>query len=427
MSEQGPSTIRIHGLAHGGAGVGRPAQGEGPTWFVDGALPGELVEAEPEHHAKRWIRGHLLRVLEPSPSRVVPPCPLADVCGGCAWQHVDPATQGALKRDMLADQLRRVVDPDVVQVRYQGPPKVYRRRARMHYEKENGALVLGFTASRSRRVIDVPQCPVLVESLDQGLQRVRAIAPLLPDRGEVLGLTDGKHTVLGLPGVRPQPELLSALTGLLDDTLVGIEVRGGRQREVVGRRLLEIDGDAGLAPVKASAFVFTQAQAAGNRALTVHVGAAARADGRRVLELFAGAGNFTRVLAKTAQRVWASDSDREAVELLRMMADNHGLPINAKKQSAAPLLAKLAGAKIGYDVVVLDPPRAGLGADATANLCKVTQERIIYVSCDPATLARDLAVARDRGLFIRDVSVFDLMPMTPQVEIVATLVRPGAH
>ena len=419
------SRIRIHGLAHGGAGVGRVIDGDGPTWFVEGALPGEVVEAQPEHEAKRFVRGRLVEVIEPGPARVQPPCPVALSCGGCAWQHVQPQAQAALKRDIVADQLRRVLAPERVKLRFEGKPEAYRRRARMHYRREGQALVLGFLQSRSHEILDIEQCPILVDALDQGLQRIRAVAPILPEQGEVLGLSDGTQTVLGLPGVRPEPETMKVLEGILDDLVVGVEARGGRAQAFVGRRLLAIDGGAGLVPMRASAFVFTQAQADGNRALTKFVARAAAADGQRVLELFAGAGNFTRALARTALRVFASDSDRESVELLRGLAKEHGLPINAKKQSAAELLRKLAASRTGYSTVVLDPPRAGLGKAGTEDLCRVAQDRIVYISCDPATLARDLAIATTRGFAIADVSVFDLMPMTPQVEIVATLVASG--
>ncbi len=295
----------------------------------------------------------------------------------------------------------------------------------MHYARASERFELGFLQVRSRSRVDVQRCLVLHPALDAAVARLRTVAAVLPPEGEVLGLTDGVHVVLGLPGVRPEPQTLHALEGLLDDVLVGVELRAHRRVARVGTTELELDGGGGLVPMRASAFVFTQPQAKGNAALVRHTMLAAAPDGRRVLELFAGAGNFTRALAKTAQRVWASDTDREAVELLRKTAKLHGLPINAKRQNAERLLPKLAAADVQYDVVVLDPPRAGLGQEATRALCKVARERFVYVSCDPATLARDLAVAVEHGFDVRDVTVFDSMPMTPEIEVVATLVRRG--
>lgn len=431
MAEPAHRRVRIRTLAHGGAGVGEPvtdpAAEPGPVWFVEGALPGELVEASPVHRARRHVRGVLERVIEPSPVRVEPPCPVAALCGGCAWQHVDPAAQLGLKVGIVADQLRRLVAAEQVHQGATGRPDAYRRRARMHYARGEGAdgWQLGFLRARSHDILDLSTCPVLTPALDAAMQRLRTVADRLPARGEVLGLTDGQVSVLGLPGVRPEPETVEALASLIDDRLVGIDVRGGRTTAAIGRTVLEVDRVAGLPPMLASAFVFTQAHATVNVALVRHVARAARADGHKVLELYAGAGNFTRALAKTATRVWASDTDRESVELLRRLAREARLPINAKRQSAPRLLPKLAQADVTYPVVVLDPPRSGLGKEASAALAKVAGERIVYVSCDPATLARDLEVFVARGFDIADVTVFDMMPMTPEVEVVATLKRRG--
>jgi 23S rRNA (uracil1939-C5)-methyltransferase len=399
---------------------------DGLTWFVPGALPGELVEAEPERRKARWVRGRLLQVLEPGPDRAVPPCPLADRCGGCDWQHVVPARQAEHKREIAAGELRSLVaDPARVRLHpSEGPALGYRRRARMHYVKDpDGALRLGFFAARSREVVDVPACPVLRPELEHAFARVRELAPYLPAQGEVLGLCDGRRAVLGLPGLRPEEDALAAAHALLDDRLVGLVLRGGRRSVAVGEHELWLDGDGPVPPMRAHPFVFAQANAAVNRALVRHVAAMARADGLRVLELHAGAGNLTRALARTAARVWTIDDDREAKVLLRAMAGATGLPINAKHGSAPSLLASLRERGVRYDVVVVDPPRAGLSEASAADLAAVAGQRVVYVSCDPATLARDLRVLVAGGLRLVDVTVFDMMPMTAEVEVVATLER----
>ncbi|MCX4244670.1 class I SAM-dependent RNA methyltransferase [Paraliomyxa miuraensis] len=419
--------VRIRGLAHGGEGVGQ--QDDGLTWFVPGTLPGELVDAEPERRKARWARGRLTQVVEAAPDRVTPPCPVADRCGGCDWQHVDPARQAEHKRMIVAGELRALVpDPQAVRLAaVAGPSLGYRRRARMHYENGPGGLRLGFFGGRSREVVDVTACPVLRPELEHALQRVRRLAEHLPAQGEVLGLSDGQRAVLALPGVRPDEPVLEAAHALLDQRLCGIVLRGGRRSVAVGQHELRLDGGDGLAPMRAHPFVFSQANAAVNRAMVRHVALAARSDGLRVLELYAGAGNLTRALARTAKRVWTLDEDREAKGLLRALAEAEGLPINAKHGSAPSLLASLVARDFRYDVVVVDPPRAGLGKESAAHLARVAEQRVVYVSCDPATLARDLRVLVDGGLRITDVTVFDMMPMTAEVEVVVTLVRGPAE
>jgi len=427
MNTNSPATLTIHAVAHGGAGVGR-AEGEGAdprTWLVDGALPGERVVATPEHVARRMIRGSLVQVVAPSGARVAAPCALAGTCGGGSWQHVDPAAQLALKRSIVDGALRHLevkVNKAVASPQALG----YRRRARLHYQRRGDDFVLGFRAERSRELVDVPRCPVLDAPLGHALRRLRGFAGHLPDEGEVFALSDGERVVLGLPGIRPTEAMdLLIRAELLDDVLVGVSLRGNRRRHSVGVTTLEIDGGGGLVPMRAGPFVFTQAQAAQNQALVRHVAAAAKAEGKRVLELHAGAGNFTRALARVAQRVWAVDESRESIAYLRELAADRRMPINAKHGSAETLLPRLAEGDKRFDVVVLDPPRAGIGEAAAGALARVVDERIVYVSCDPATLARDLAVLTAAGHRIVDVTIFDLMPMTPEIEVVVTLAAGG--
>jgi 23S rRNA (uracil1939-C5)-methyltransferase len=425
--------IRIRTLATGGDAVGHPAApspGDGPaTWFLPEALPGELVLAHAAKTARKHVVGVVDSVLEPSSDRVAPPCALAGICGGCDWQHVAPAAQIGLKLAMVGDALRQL---GVTPVAGEGPPIAdglgYRRRARLHYRKDGDTLVLGFMRKRSDEVVDTPACPVLVAPLRHALGRLRRAAAVLPNEGEVHVLTDGKHVAIGLPGVRASGALVEALEECLDRVLVGIEIRGGRTRQRIGTPLLEIDGGGGLPPMVASPFVFTQARSDVNRALLRHVLAKAKPHGKRVLELYAGAGNFTRALARVASRVWTCDDDRESVGLLRKLGEEHGLPINAKHGDVAALVPRIAAGPTRYEVVVADPPRAGLGRDAARALAIVATERIVIVACDPATLARDLEVLTKHGWAIDEVAVFDMMPMTAQVECVATLrpKRPAA-
>ena len=426
MDTIAPVTLSIHAVAHGGAGVGR-AEGEGAdprTWLVDGALPGERVEAAPAKAAKRMIRGSLVRVVEASPARVRPPCALASTCGGCAWQHVDPAAQIELKRAIVDGQLRHfgvTVSKAVASPRALG----YRRRARLHYAREAGGFTLGFREEGSRALVDVPRCPILDGPLNHALGRLRGFARRLPAEGEVFALSDGARAVLGLPGLRPSEALDQAIREeLLDAVLVGVGLRGGRRRHSVGETTLELDGGGGLIPMRAGPFVFTQAQAEQNAALVRHVAAMAQARGKKVLELHAGAGNFTRELARAAEKVWAVDESREAIAYLRELAAERRLPVNAKHSDAAALLPKIAAGDKRYEVVVLDPPRSGLGEAASAALGRVATGRIVYVSCDPATLVRDLAVLTKTHAIV-DVTIFDMMPMTPEVEVVVTLAAGG--
>jgi 23S rRNA (uracil1939-C5)-methyltransferase len=413
--------VRIRTLASGGDALGHAADGSPGTWFVPEALPGELVRVRSVRVAKKAVFAELLEVIEPSPLRRKGVSP-ADTCGGCDWQHIEAAAQGELKRQIVADALRELgVVPRLHEL--PGNGLAYRRRARMHYRKDGEAFALGFHRRKSHDIADTHRCPVLVPELQHAFDRLRSASAHLPREGEVLGLSDGKKVVLGLPGVRPEPDVLAALHECLDATLVGIELRGGRKAATIGKPRLLLDGRDGLVPVEASPFVFAQAQVEGNRALVKHVLGRAKADSLRVLELFCGNGNFTRALARNAQRVYALDDDREAIGALRRIAEQHELPINAKHSDVDKLLPKIAEGETRYDIVVADPPRQGLGQATAAAVAEVATQRIVVVACDAATLARDLKVLVGKGWSIADVTVFDMMPMTPEVEVVATLVK----
>ena len=236
--------------------------------------------------------------------------------------------------------------------------------------------------------------------LDWAIQQIRRWVEFLPESGEVHGLSNGVEVVLGLPSVRHEPALEVAIREVIDASiaaaegrpegevpvLVGVQLRGGRERVGVGRTWLELDGDGATPPVVQGPFTFSQAQAAQNAALIDHVVAMAGPGDRRVLELHAGVGNFTRALARSARRVWTVDGDREAVANLQRTVERWGLSVNAKRGQAEKLLGKLAAGERHYDVVVCDPPRSGIGEQAARDLLAVARERIVYVSCDPGDL-----------------------------------------
>jgi 23S rRNA (uracil1939-C5)-methyltransferase len=434
-----PHIVELRDLAHGGAGVGRAVDSdESRVWFVEGALPGERVRTSLDAEHKRWLRGHVLEVLTPAPERVQPPCPIADRCGGCDWQHVDPAAQARFKAQIVAGQLRRIPGVGNRELAVVPSPKPlgYRRRARVHYRRDEaseGGLVLGFFGHRSHEIVDNRRCIVLDPTLDWAIQQLRRWVSYLPEQGTVHGLSNGTEVVLGLPGARHSAEFEVAIRELIDrsegesPTLVGVQLRGGRERVGVGRTWLELDGHGPTPPVVQGPFTFSQAQSEQNAALVEHVVAMARPAERRVLELHAGVGNFTRALARSAKRVWTVDGDREAVANLQRTVERWGLSVNVKRGQAETVLAKLAAGGRHYDIVVCDPPRSGLGEQASRDLLGVARERIVYVSCDPATLARDLAILLAEGspFALADLRVFDMMPMTAEVEVVATLARRG--
>jgi tRNA/tmRNA/rRNA uracil-C5-methylase (TrmA/RlmC/RlmD family) len=374
--------LRIDALAAGGDGVGRAPDGR--VIFVPLTAPGDRVRARLETVHPRHARAELERVLEPGPARVTPPCHVFGECGGCSWQHVDYAVQCDAKRAIVEDALRRVgrlALPAPVMLRPSPTPYAYRARARVMV----AAGEVGYRRRRSHTLCAVRRCPVLTASAEAQLH---ALADALPPR-------DGEW------------ELASG-------------ARGARAH-AVGSPGPAIELDVGAAPLRISAGVFFQANPALHAALIASVARAA-GTGSLALELYAGAGFFTLDLARAFERVIAVEADPAAVgDLRHNLARARCSGVEVVHERAEVVLAGERLRGIRPDVVVLDPPRTGLARGAADHLCAQAPARIVYLSCDPATLARDLAALVAGGFALEAVEAFDLFPHTPHVEVLASL------
>lgn len=394
--------LEVTALAAGGDAVGRDAGGR--VTFVAGAAPGERVRARIVETHKSFARAELVEVLAASPARVAAPCPLARArtCGGCPWMHVAPEAQLAAKQELAAGALRKLIArglelaPPLAPV----PPLRWRRRARFHL----GDGAIGLDAPRSRRVTDVAACLQLDARLEAALVAVRAaLASTVEGRGELhlaLGHRGDVHVVIE---AAVAPAVADALVGRAG--IAGVVVPG----HTAGAAAIELEPGL-VGPADA----FAQASEAGNRALIDEVVAAvAPAPGMRVLELFAGSGNFTRPLVAAGAEVVANDARQ---------ADRPIAGVDFRVGRADEVVRRLAGER--FDSVLLDPPRTG-AKDAVSALPAIAAPSVIYVACDAATLARDLEILDRAGWSPRRARVLDLMPQTAHLEIVAVAERTG--
>ena len=403
--------LEITALAAGGDAVGRDAGGR--VTFVPGAAPGDRVRARVVETHRSFARAELVEVIAPGPARVAAPCPLAAArtCGGCPWMHVGADAQLAAKQALAAGALRGLVarGMELAAPRAPVPPLRWRRRARFHRD----GVVIGLDAPRSRRVTDVAACLQLDARLEAALGAVREVLAGVPGRGEIhlaVGHRGDVHVVL--EGDVP-PERADALVGRAG-------IAGARAgAHVAGAPAIELEPGV-LMPADA----FAQASEAGNRALVEEVVAAA-GEARRVLELYAGSGNFTRALVARGVEVVANDIrapfESACPERGREAAESKG---SGRAEwvvgTAEEAVRRLAGER--FDAVLLDPPRTGAKEAVTA-LAAIDAPRVIYVACDAATLARDLAILDAAGWAPRRAVVLDLMPQTAHLEIVAVAER----
>ena len=408
--------LAITRLAHRGDGVAdTPA---GPV-FVPYTLPGETVEVE--HVPGDPGRRHLLRVETASPERIEPFCPHFGVCGGCAIQHWTPARYGEWKRGLVIAALAQAgldapVD-ELIDAHGDG-----RRRATFHARQSaRGIIEVGFAALRAHHIIGIDRCPVLAPSLDGAIAAAWAIAEALAPQKKPLDIqttaTDAGIDV----DVRGSGPLNSARMGVLARLAATHKLaRLTRHGELIAQRnppTVMI----GRAQVALPAGSFLQATAAGEAALArlvaSHVGGA-----KTIADLFCGVGPFALRLAEQS-RIGAFDADADAIAALKQATNmTPGLkPIEAETRDLfrRPLMAQELKR---FAAVVFDPPRQGAEAQAR-ELAKSTVPTVVAVSCNPATLARDVRILVDGGYRLTAVTPVDQFRHSAHVEIVAKLER----
>jgi len=376
--------IEIHGLAAGGDGVGRAADGR--VVFVPFAAPGDRLQVRLVDERKRFAHGEIERILEASPWRTAPLCGVYGDCGGCTWQHVSYDVQLRAKAEILGDALERVghlVLPGPVEVTPSPTPYRYRGRTRVLAKAGR----VGYRRRRSHDLCAASRCPVLVPALDAALAELSAQHPEPAEEWELVAGEEGTTRTTALR--RPLP----------DEPRLTLRVAGDRMSFSPG---VFIQGN----PLLFDALAEAVHEAAGG--------------GELGIELFCGAGFFSLGLARRFTRLVAVESEGRAVADLRHNVEAAGLAnVEVVRGLAEAALERFPGA----DCVVVDPPRTGLPPVCIDALAAAVPRRLVYLSCDAATLARDLARLVKGGYALSAVRGFDLFPQTPHVEAVATLVR----
>jgi len=411
-----PEKLVIEYIGHRGDGVSEGA--DGPI-YVPGALPGETVEVEPV--AGHPDRRHLLRVEMPSAERIAPICPHFGVCGGCAIQHWEAPRYRAWKRDLVVEALQqaRLEAPvgDLIDAHGDG-----RRRAVLHARRgTHEVLEVGFSAARTHRLVAIDVCPVLSPRLGGAIEAAWAIAEVLAPAVKPLDI-HVTATDAGLDiDVRGSGPLTAPLTAALARVAEQCDLaRLTRHGEMVAQRRLPTVR-VGKAVVNLPPAAFLQATVAGEAALARLV-LAACADAKNTADLFAGIGPFALRLAESA-RVHAADSDEAAIAALqRAAATTAGLkPVTVEVRDLFKrpfVVAELDR----FDAVVFDPPRQGAQAQAR-ELAASRVPRVVAVSCNAATFARDAAELVRGGYRLLEVTPVDQFRYAAHVEIVARFER----
>jgi 23S rRNA (uracil1939-C5)-methyltransferase len=409
----------------------------GAVVFVPGTAPGELVEAE-VNLAVKPARGKVLRVLEPSPERVETPCAVATACGGCDFMHLSASAQRAAHGDIVRRALEHttsLTDLPAVRAHEAPSPLEYRTRARLLARARGGRVSVGYRAAGSHDLVTVEACLVLDPS----------IAPALADLPAVLRGATGEGDVLLSRGAgkRPVVEILwrgelaaTTWTAINERVTQGawagarVAFPGATRPAAFGDPRAWMDG-ADDEPLVIAPGGFAQTSDAGASALARRVAELARLDPQQppegasepayralhTVELFAGSGTLSVLLARQAASFTAVEIGEEAAACARENFAARGITAKVVVADAdAYAIPQRA------ELVVLDPPRAGAPGAARA-IVSAGPRLVVYVACDPATLARDVAVLTAAGYAPTDIETFELFPQTSHVEAVVRLVK----
>ena len=431
--------LRIEKAIYGGAGLSHipeGAQDAGKTIFVPLTLPGELIDCEITDNRRSFAHARATSILEASATRVTPPCEYFPVCGGCHYQHAAYDEQLAIKRAILSETLTHanVAFPKDNIATIASPPLGYRNRVRLHIRFGDSALC--YKQAGSHRDVPVDHCPIAAPLLQQA---IREFPDILNTSGLPSGLFDEVEfftnaeesalllslwTTQGAPATQALPvlceslrEKLPALRGAL---LFAVETQKAQGRQQATWGSTHITYQVGHQQYRVSAGSFFQVNRFLLPAMLDRI--VNGQSGRQAWDLYAGAGLFARALARSFEQVTAVESSASSVRDLRenLKGGRHRVVASTTLDF---LKAEARSTKSQPpDLVIVDPPRAGLGKDVTTLLSRIGPQRLTYISCDPATLARDLQWLLHSGYHLEKVTLVDLFPQSFHLETIAELV-----
>lgn len=429
-------TELIHGLeitsmVHGGRGLGHC---DGKAVFVPLTMPGDLVNCRVVKSKKRYSEADLTEVIRPSSLRRQPPCPFFGTCGGCQWQHLPYSEQLRWKEQIFSDLMTRnhlVLDDRIKPIVQAQDEWNYRNRVQLKCRLTTKGLAIGFYRHGSHSVVDIDRCCLVDPQIQSVLALLRSELTQMPRPDSLVQIDiacgdDGQvRTVIHvLP--RGRRQLRPWLQELAGRHRLNVFMQSGENLETVyGERDLTVKIDQPELELRYGPGGFVQVNSAQNRRMVQEMLALLQLDGtEKVLDLFCGMGNFSLPVARRAGQVIGVEEYAPSIASARVNAAINNISnVEFCADDASTLIARYQDAE-DLDLVVLDPPRSG-HYQASADLLKAKPRRILYVSCDPATLARDLSILVNNDYEVLSSQPFDLFPQTWHIESMTLLEAVG--
>jgi 23S rRNA (uracil1939-C5)-methyltransferase len=417
-------------MAHRGPAVGRI---DGQVVFAFYGIPGERVRVQLERRRKKFLHAHVAEVLEPSTDRIEPRCPYYGTCGGCQWQHIDYAAQVRMKQHVVEEQFARTAKMPITidKVHVPDSPWEYRYGCEIALSRE-----AGFRQRGSRRVVEVEHCEISHPLISRLLATLNAMIKdgRIPDlwgknwvETRVIPHGDATKLALILEGVRnidleAQPELrtvLDALASIPEAASVSYRTPSGAVMPYMGPTMVEIDILGRTIQFPPGAFFQASVEMLQTAISRMRDLAAVQSD-ETVLDLYCGVGIFGLFMAEDAGRVIGIEVDAQAIAAARKTADNWGLH-NAEFWDFPA--EKMTKELPQVDVAIVDPPRTGMDPRVLRAVAGAAPSRIVYLSCEPSTLARDAALLQEEGYLVDRLELFDFFPQTYHIESLALFRR----
>jgi 23S rRNA (uracil1939-C5)-methyltransferase len=424
----GKVRVRIESVAYKGYGVARI---DGKVVFVPYTMTGDKAWIEITEEKKRYSTARLIQILKPSSERVNPPCPYFGTCGGCQWQHIDYSLQVELKKEILGETLKRLGgQKEIPSVLVVPSPKPYDYRVRVQMKVKGKAM--GYYQEGSHRIVDVERCPISHPLINQIIRKLRDQFDALHPMDEIeinVSPEEGSAVLLFHPHsydqrtedfmkqfLQSQPIFRGfAITQtdgyhLFGDPTLNFTIPLGRKRE---KREIKLRLSSGS---------FFQVNPEQNQRLVQTVLQSSELDQEdSVIDLYAGAGNLTLSLAMEAGEVLGIEENKMAFEDAQFNTKRNEIKnchfVHGRVEDVLPVWKRQRP-----DLIVLDPPRTGCKT-ILDQVVRLEPKKIIYVSCEPTTFARDLRLFSERGYSLQELSLIDMFPQTYHMETVGLLLR----